>query len=200
MGQQVKLKKEKKKIKSLNKELIKIVLLGPGEVGKSTVFKQFQLIFGLNQNVVGESKTLKENILIYFRECIDILENKCKWNPPEDPFHKKNIDIVKNLSTLQIVVDADKFPLEEIKKTISFLYQEDLEFKRILKYNHKYSLWDSANFVLSKAEDYLDPKYVFNEKDYISAYKKTTGVSQFDFTYKDQKFTIFDTGGQRNER
>jgi hypothetical protein len=101
---------------------------------------------------------------------------------------------------LQIVVDSEKLPLDEFKKTISFLFQKDLEFKRILKYNHKYSIWDSTNVVLSKAEDFLDPDFVFNKIDYISAYKKTTGISHFEFNFKDQNFSIYDTGGQRNER
>eukprot|EP01080_Neovahlkampfia_damariscottae_P000777 gene777-9027_t len=179
-----------------------IVLLGPGEVGKSTIFKQIQLIFDKNFIEEFDFRIVNENSLMYFRDCIQVLDKEIgsKWTDTKDQNHKESINITRNLSNLQMIVEYDALPVKEIQETISDLYNEDLPLKKILKNNHRHSIGDPVKYILSNVENYMNDDYEYTEQDLMKAYKKTTGVSKFEFMYKEQKFVVYDTGGQRNER
>jgi len=147
-------------------------------------------------------RILNENSLMYFRESINVIEKEIypKWSESKEDFDKNNIEITKNLSNLQIIVEYDSIPTQDIKQTISTLYHDDLQLKKMLKNNHKYSIGDPVNYIFSNVENYFNDEYLFTEKDLLKSYKKSTGVSKFEFTYNNQNFCIYDTGGQRNER
>jgi len=59
---------------------------------------------------------------------------------------------------------------------------------------------DSTRYFFERAADILSSNYQPTEQDSLRARVRTTGIVQQHFEIKERKYTMFDVGGQRNER
>ena len=59
---------------------------------------------------------------------------------------------------------------------------------------------DSTRYFFERAADILSSTYLPTEQDSLRARVRTTGIVQQHFEIKERKYTMFDVGGQRNER
>ena len=59
---------------------------------------------------------------------------------------------------------------------------------------------DSTRYFFERAADILSPAYLPTEQDSLRARVRTTGIVQQHFEIHERKYTMFDVGGQRNER
>ena len=64
----------------------------------------------------------------------------------------------------------------------------------------EYQLNDSTRYFFERAADILAPNYQPTEQDALRARVRTTGIVRQNFQIKERKYTMFDVGGQRNER
>ena len=64
----------------------------------------------------------------------------------------------------------------------------------------EFQLNDSTIYFWERSKDILATDYMPTEQDVLRARVRTTGIVQQNFQIKDQKYTMFDVGGQRNER
>ena len=64
----------------------------------------------------------------------------------------------------------------------------------------RYQLNDSADYYFNKIDALIAPGYVPSEEDVLRSRVRTTGIVQSDFKIKSINFSMFDVGGQRNER
>ena len=64
----------------------------------------------------------------------------------------------------------------------------------------EYQLNDSTIYFWERAGDILKQDYMPTEQDVLRARVRTTGIVQQNFKIKDKQYTMFDVGGQRNER
>ena len=65
---------------------------------------------------------------------------------------------------------------------------------------NEFQLHDSAHFFLNDLARISAPGYVPTEQDVLRSRVRTTGIVRSDFKIKRVNFTMFDVGGQRNER
>lgn len=64
----------------------------------------------------------------------------------------------------------------------------------------EFQLNDSTVYFWERASEILKPGYLPTEQDVLRARVRTTGIVQQNFDIAGKKYTMFDVGGQRNER
>lgn len=65
---------------------------------------------------------------------------------------------------------------------------------------NEFQLNDSSEYFWKRADVILQPDYIPNDDDVLRSRVRTTGIVSQNFSIKEQKYTVFDVGGQRNER
>jgi len=179
----------------------KLLLLGPGESGKSTLFKQMITIYGRGFS----EKDKKSYIPLINRNligCIDELAKQTVELPKQDPALETCKVVGPNAQkSLQFILDLkyEGMMSSEILKNIKILW-EDPGTQNTFNNRSKFQLNDSAQYFLNKIDELAKPTYLPSEQDVIMCRVRTTGIIENDFVIDNNRFKLVDVGGQRNER
>jgi len=186
------LNEDRKKIKSE----VKILLLGPGESGKSTIFKQMKII----QDNGGYSREeLLEYKYIIFANCIS--QMKCLV----DAGVKLGIDVanVANKNALQRMLavpaggDAWSIPVATDIRTL----WGDKGIRDIYALRDKhFQLNDCAAYFFDNIDRFMGDNFIPTQDDVLRARVRTTGIQEAEFKFEELEFRMLDVGGQRSER
>jgi len=180
----------------------KLLLLGAGESGKSTLFKQMISLYGKGFS----EKDRKAYIPIVYRNIVASIEElvkQCEELPRQHPecADCKATD-AKTRASLQFIAEMkyeDGMLTPEIVEHIKTLWKS-VPIQRTYDHRSKYQLNDCAQFFLDKIDDVVKPDYIPTEEDILRARVRTTGIVENEFHIDGNKFKMFDVGGQRNER
>ncbi|CAG8635233.1 886_t:CDS:2, partial [Ambispora gerdemannii] len=182
--------------RKLKKEC-KILLLGSGESGKSTIVKQMKII---HQNGYTKEELALYRITVY-KNLIDsaqaIVHALKKFTfVPRDPVNELFAEKI-----LDYYVESDPtFQLSpEIVEAIESVWQDDIMREVMDKRSHFY-LMDSAPYFFENVRRIGAPAYIPVEADVLRARTKTTGISETRFNMGQLSIHMFDVGGQRSER
>jgi GTPase SAR1 family protein len=177
-----------------DQQVNKLLLLGAGESGKSTLFKQMISIYGKGYPE-AERKTF---IPIIFNNIITSMKTLCQQSD-----HFSPIPTDSPLYASKQFVDVELKGDEEIDPKLG-------EHLRALWLDHniqvtfaqraQYQLTDSAAYFFERLEEIVKPDYVPSEQDVLRSRVRTTGIVENEFTIDGNSFKMFDVGGQRNER
>jgi len=179
---------------------LKILLLGTGESGKSTIIKQMQIIY--NNGYENDSDRIAFKTLVYqnilrstkaIADAMDLLklggvEDKSLEDAMWDLFEKDE-DVYNNLSSEDLT-----------------LYRKlwaDKGFQKAYSMRHEYQLSDSTSYFFERLDEVAKAEYVPNVQDVLRARKATSGIHEFIFVIDKAKkieFKMLDVGGQRSER
>lgn len=173
----------------------RLLLLGAGESGKSTIIKQMYLIHVKNfsDNMRRERRhDIRSNLV---EAIVSIVEAMPKLNPPLE------FDNPDNKSKAQWILDHAQDENLDLK---FYDYTEDLwKDKGVLAAfdrSNEYQLIDSAQYFLEKIKALRDPNYIPTEQDILRCRVLTREIFELVFQVKDVKFRMIDVGGQREER
>lgn len=175
---------------------VKLLLLGAGESGKSTIVKQMKIIHDKGYS----QEDCKQFIPVVFSNTIQSM-----------------LAIVKAMETLQIEYGdpANKEAAERLVDVTSEQEEAEItpEILQMLKSvwadsgiqtcfsrSREYQLNDSAGYLLDALDRIGASGYIPNEQDVLRTRVKTTGIVETHFTFKELNFKMFDVGGQRSER
>ncbi|XP_030629415.1 guanine nucleotide-binding protein subunit alpha-13a isoform X1 [Chanos chanos] len=186
------LRKSKEIDKCLSREktyvekLVKILLLGAGESGKSTFLKQMRIIHGqdFDQQAKEEFRaTIYSNVIKGIRVLVDAREKlHIPWGDPSNQTHGETVMRFDTRS--------------------SMMAQGMVETKVFLHYLPSIrALWQDSgiqNAYDRRREFQLD--YLPTQQDILLARRPTKGIHEYDFEIKNVPFKIVDVGGQRSER
>ena len=187
-----------KKYKVLLDNEYKLLLLGSGESGKSTVVKQMRIIS--NQSFLDDERqeflaAIKDNVLHNLRYLIFAKQKfgLAFQNPANDTYSRGFLDsMVSNEITLET---AEKIESIWNDPTTQEVYMRRNEFQ----------IYDSAEYFFQKIRAVVTPGYVPTDEDILRVRVKTTGITETRFLSSggsagNLQFKLFDVGGQRNER
>jgi GTPase SAR1 family protein len=204
---EAKLKEEKRRTKEIDRamhkdhqvdqQVNKLLLLGAGESGKSTLFKQMLVIYGkgfsdddrreyieiIHTNIIRSMKTLIQQS--------DELRGKV------------------NGTTMSSSVATSRKVIEDLKDSVKVDVKlaphfqavwRDPGIQKTFESRAFFQLTDSTDYYLNKIGELAKESWVPNEQDVLRSRVRTTGIAESDFVIDGNQFKIFDVGGQRNER
>jgi len=178
------------------KEKIKILLLGPGESGKSTVFKQMKIIASEDGYSQAELESFRP---IVYQNCITEMQILCKSSTRlaielERPENKARAARVMALDphgeTFNAAAAADIYALWQDRGIRSVYDLRDREF----------FLNESAAYFFDEVTRIGEPGYIPTTQDALRARVRSTGIEEANFEFDTLKFKMLDVGGQRSER
>ncbi|KAL6071183.1 guanine nucleotide-binding protein subunit alpha [Balamuthia mandrillaris] len=177
------------------REDVKLLLLGTGESGKSTVFKQMKIISegGFKQD---ELKSYTSNV---YSNCIT--QMKVIVNAASvmniDMEHPENKTRATRLMQLPATCDSWS---EQVGDDIAELWQDAGIRATYEKRDTYYQLNDSAAYFFDQIERINNPDYIPSEQDVLRVRIRSTGIEEAVFQFDDISFKMLDVGGQRSER
>jgi len=196
------LKKEKDRNKALenninqdlaaDKQINKLLLLGAGESGKSTLFKQMISIYGKG---FPENERLSYVPIIY-NNIITSMKTLCKQSSTYGPVAQQNRQSLE-LVEVQLKGDEDIDPV--LGQHIANLWADE-GIQRTYANRAKFQLTDSSQYFFDKIKEVSAENYLPSQQDVLRSRVRTTGIVENEFEIDNNKFKMFDVGGQRNER
>eukprot|EP00732_Lithocolla_globosa_P004636 Lithocolla_globosa_v1_NODE_4378_length_1450_cov_119.556272.p1 type:complete len:356 gc:universal NODE_4378_length_1450_cov_119.556272:1284-217(-) len=190
-----------KKIKSDRSRLsneVKLLLLGAGESGKSTILKQMKILHqgGYNES---ERESYREIIWSNTIQSMQVLLRGMKTLNPsiefDDPAMEKKGEIILGLSSQ----GEDFVFTSDIAKNIKELWNNPAILATFDR-SSELQLNDSAKYYFDSLDRLALSDYLPTEQDVLRSRVKTTGISETNFNVRDVTFRVFDVGGQRSER
>lgn len=184
------LRKDKK---TLENE-IKLLLLGAGESGKSTIAKQMKIIYlkGFSDN---ERRPYREiifsNIIMSMRSLVLAID---KFG---EQVAEENREKAKLFKSNTILFEQTISP--EVHDAISSLWK-DPAILNAYKRSAEFQLNDSAGAYFNDLERITAKDFIPTDNDILRSRARTTGISEITFSSGPARFRMVDVGGQRSER
>ncbi|KAF4635058.1 hypothetical protein G7Y89_g3051 [Cudoniella acicularis] len=174
----------------------KILLLGSGESGKSTIVKQMKIIH--------QSGYTKEELSMYrmtiYKNLVDcakaLIGAMRQFNiEPDVPINRQYSDF---LIDYQVITEPPTLH-PEVGMAIQSLWK-DSSMAALMERQSEFYLMDSAPYFFEEAHRIATQDYIPIEADVLRARTKTTGIYETRFTMGSLSIHMFDVGGQRSER
>ncbi|KAL1921419.1 uncharacterized protein VTP21DRAFT_11135 [Calcarisporiella thermophila] len=182
------------------KREVKILLLGPGESGKSTILKQMRLIhargFSPHERLAYRSIVFS-NVL---EGMISVLEAAERFNIPLASEENKRLAgiILAEGSNIEQMVARDFIPAK-CRYALTELWKDEGVRRAFLRGN-EYALHDNFGSFMEDLERISNEKYVPTDMDILKCRSKTTGIVEVEFHIDPLVYKMVDVGGQRSER
>ena len=180
------------------KKECKILLLGSGESGKSTIVKQMKIIHqnGFTEQELEEFRPIiYKNVLDSAHALIGAMRNlkiQCK-NPANVAHAEKIMDFrIDPLNTYALT--------DGIADSIHEFWQDPVIPQIMDKHSSEFYLMDSASYFFTEVHRLAGQEYIPSETDVLRARIKSTGIVETRFTMGPLSIHMFDVGGQRSER
>lgn len=175
----------------------KILLLGSGESGKSTIVKQMKIIHqsGFSKDELASFRPIIYKNVLDSAQAIVLAMRKLGVDC-ELPANRQNTDRIINYT----VEPSSSFSLsEEIAQAIHDVWRDPV-IPRVMDHSSEFYLMDSASYFFSEVMRIGQPNYLPTETDVLRARAKSTGITETRFNMGQLSIHMFDVGGQRSER
>eukprot|EP00456_Euglypha_rotunda_P067603 TRINITY_DN5865_c0_g1_i1.p1 TRINITY_DN5865_c0_g1~~TRINITY_DN5865_c0_g1_i1.p1 ORF type:complete len:301 (+),score=54.47 TRINITY_DN5865_c0_g1_i1:86-904(+) len=180
-----------------DQQVNKLLLLGAGESGKSTLFKQMITIYGKGFS----TEDRKEYIHVVYSNIIHSVKILC------DQSEKLHTRGVSGTRVQAKALQYKKF-MEELKEEVVDARVADAMIHLWqdpgiqVTYEHRatFQLNDSTRYFLEKITEIGKKDYLPTEQDVLRSRVRTTGIVESNFVIDGNHFKMMDVGGQRNER
>jgi GTPase SAR1 family protein len=173
-----------------DQQINKLLLLGAGESGKSTLFKQMITIYGKGYPE-SERKTYAP---IIYNNIITSMQVLCEHSATHGPVQNAQ-ESKKVLEDLKGDEEVDSQLANHILKLWN-----DPGTQQTYENRAQFQLTDSANYWFEQIEMVGQDDYLPTEQDVLRSRVRTTGIVENAFDIDGNQFKMFDVGGQRNER
>eukprot|EP00038_Savillea_parva_P000452 m.96220 g.96220 ORF g.96220 m.96220 type:complete len:358 (-) comp10151_c0_seq1:1272-2345(-) len=181
-----------KKQAGLLRRQIKLLLLGTGESGKSTVVKQMKIIHG-GGFTATEKNTFRDVVHANIITAMHVLYDGLAL-------------FGLSLEKPELAQEAEDF-FEALNPTVTTapipLFEKlwaDPSVQAVFARRNQLQLSDGAVHYMRSLPRFADPKYLPTDLDMLHARLPTRGVHEYVFGTKWGEFVMIDVGGQKSER
>ncbi|XP_052467293.1 guanine nucleotide-binding protein subunit alpha-13 isoform X3 [Carassius gibelio] len=189
--------------KTFVKKLVKILLLGAGESGKSTFLKQMRIIYGqdFDQRAKEEYRdTIYSNVIKGVRVLVDAREKlHIPWGDPENQVHGETMMAFDTRSSIMAKGMVETKVFLNYLPSIRALWQ-DSGIQNAYDRRREFQLGESVKYFLDNVDKLGQLDYLPSQKDILLARKPTKVIHEYDFEIESVPFKMVDVGGQRSER
>ncbi|CAI5453693.1 unnamed protein product [Caenorhabditis angaria] len=190
--------KEIKQLQNAEERTVKLLLLGAGECGKSTILKQMRI---LHNNKYSDDEIEQQKRIVYDNTVSAmqaLLRAMAKYNVSFEDSSRE--------SDAKVIADVMKQAKEhegihtELKNALINLWN-DKEVKMLYESKRlELHLHENSQFFFDNVERIAEKDYKPTDTDILLTRIKTTGIVEVAFIIKKVNFRVFDVGGQRSER
>ncbi|GAN11045.1 guanine nucleotide-binding protein subunit alpha-3 [Mucor ambiguus] len=186
------------KEKSNREKECKILLLGSGESGKSTILKQMKII---NLNGYSNDELFTWRATVY-RNVVESAQTIAQAVRDSDTaFERKELnDNIDRILSYRVSGNPKSQLSPEIIALTKLLWQDPAVKSCLAKGEYGFYLMDSAPYFFDSLDRIGQANYIPNEQDVLRARLKTTGITEIQFQLGGLLIHMFDVGGQRSER
>ncbi|KAI8370232.1 heterotrimeric G protein alpha subunit A [Blakeslea trispora] len=177
------------------KKEFKMLLLGSGESGKSTIFKQMKI---LHQNGYT-TEELKNWRLTVFRNIIQSAHMVANALRQFDyPIQSEKLEYeIQRIIDYRLTEDTlDPLFVDAVLS----LWPTSVVSSMLEAHASEFYLMDSAAYFFENLDRIAQPDYIPTTQDVVHARSKTTGIVETRFSINKITIHMFDVGGQRSER
>ncbi|XP_012878088.1 PREDICTED: guanine nucleotide-binding protein subunit alpha-15 [Dipodomys ordii] len=156
---------------------LKLLLLGPGESGKSTFIKQMRIIHGAGYSEEDRKafrSLVYQNIFMSMQAMIDAMDRlQISFSKPESKHHAS------------LVMSQDPYKVTTFEKRFALAMQSlwrDAGIRACYERRREFHLLDSAVYYLSHLERITEEGYVPTAQDVLRSRMPTTGIKEYCFS------------------
>jgi len=183
------------KDKDRDSSISKVLLLGPGESGKSTVFKQFIEIHGKGfseEDRKGYREACQVNVI---QACKLISEYYNAFTEVKELQHTMSETAEAARAAISKAAELTPEVASQVKT-----FWADEAVQEVFAMGNRYHLSESSEYFINQVDIVARPDYIPTFNDVIRCRIRTTGIVELEFLFEKHVFKLFDMGGQRNER
>jgi len=172
----------------------RVLLLGAGGTGKSTIVKQLKIAFG-----EGYHTTRKEMKLAVYKNVLHGLQALIR----ELPTHKLEVSskTKPHADRLTTLKDYEENLNSSLAPTLQLVWNDPaVQRCHTIMSQQPPSSNDYLRFFMGRLQALCHPKYEPSDQDIIWCKTRTTGIVDEDLTVDGFSFLLYDMGGQRHER
>jgi GTPase SAR1 family protein len=186
------LEEQMEKLARQEAEKIKLLLLGAGESGKSTIFKQMKVIYG-EQYSDAERKQQIPTIFSNILQAIKVLcEQAVTFNLVGQ------IRATQEFTMVRALDENDAINIT-IGNAIQTLWA-DPGIKQVWDRRSEFQVIESVQYYFNKIDVIKMPDYLPDKDDILFSRVRTSGIVTERYIIDGTTFEMYDVGGQRNER
>ncbi|KAI8983317.1 heterotrimeric G protein alpha subunit 4 [Trametes punicea] len=174
---------------------VKVLLLGSGDSGKSTILKQMRLIHRVpfsSQEIESYRQLVFNNLTHGLTSVLEAMEDMELEVSPE------NQHLVQMIQDASDIKDGEPFPIE-YRDVLKRLW-EDPNVQAAYSRGNEAALPENLIYFFADLDRLFDPRYQPNEQDIVHTRARTIGITETVFTLKDHEMLMVDVGGQKSER
>uniref|UniRef100_I3JU67 GNAS complex locus n=2 Tax=Oreochromis niloticus TaxID=8128 RepID=I3JU67_ORENI len=205
-----KIEKQLQRERQTYKATHRLLLLGAGESGKSTIVKQMRILhvdgfnaemfylsqfscwsFREKQQKVQDIRKNVKDAIVTIVSAMTILAPPIPLGNPGNQFRA---DYIKSIGPLSDFEYTEEF-FEHAQK----LWEDD-GVKACFERANEYQLIDCAQYFLDRLDSVRRPDYSPTDQDLLRCRVLTSGIFETRFQVDKVNFHMFDVGGQRDER
>jgi GTPase SAR1 family protein len=170
---------------------IKLLLLGAGESGKSTIFKQMKILYGIG---FGEAEMRAMTPVIYNNTIVGMrtIVEACTTLAIDIVANDTAVEFMEKVSTEAVVDDY-------VGGLIKTLWT-DAGILEAYERRAEYQLFDSAKYFFKNVDRISGEDFMCTIDDILKSRVRTSGIVEEKYVIDGVPFEMFDVGGQRNER
>mmetsp|Transcript_15464 Transcript_15464/g.23182 ORF Transcript_15464/g.23182 Transcript_15464/m.23182 type:complete len:350 (+) Transcript_15464:38-1087(+) len=172
---------------------IKLLLLGPGESGKSTVAKQMKILHlkGFSQEELENYRPIMYHNII---SCIKELLRACsRFRYPIETQNEPIAELLMKLNPIKVNLSP------QLGKQI-FAMWKDKGVQKSFARRNEFQLIDICKYAMENIDRICAENYVPTEQDVLRCRCRTSGIVETPWSLDGIRFRMVDVGGQRSER
>jgi len=205
----------------VDQETVKLLILGAGESGKSTLFKQMKLLYGkkasdaerrgvtnvIHCNIIQSMQIMLGQIDCLQKDNATTVESESSDSTIDSTADQARTSFSIRLNDKDCRSAANKIRELRMYDKLTPALAQDLKLlwnskavQQMYELRHTYQLPDSTNFYMSKLNEITAPDYLPSDEDMLRSRVRTSGIVEEKYVIDGVKFSMYDVGGQRNER
>lgn len=187
-------------IKKKDESEIVVALLGQGESGKSTIFKQMKIIQAREEGTADFTEeerlalrhTVWSNVISQMRILLRVArDEQMEYSSPAVRAHAEQL--ADDMLQLEPGSEMARDTLKELwaEESLKVIYGER---------DRLFNLSDGVVHFWNALDRVFSPGYMPSNDDILRIRLRTVGFDEAVFSYKGSRFRVLDVGGQRSER